>query len=657
MNVETPQAISSERQGDILQSTITRSPPVDAVSDTSADFSAATADDDDDVIEVAYHEIRRSVSPQVAQYIFQSGEDDLCAKNNLAGARWTIDRILNIPVTPSELRQLSEESFDILIDLGTNLWAFGKRRYWTCCAHIGKVLLARERLVSLGTRSLDTKIKNLAQTYMVLNRMAECEALLTSTIAEIHSLRPGDPACNEFRSILGVLHSRQGQYTLAEELCTQAMISLSCTLGLTHKMTWFAYQDLHLVLREQGRFDDALRLMTEFYIDIYQIASVQVLPGFIFSLELCERYIEEWMAESELQRLVRDRFVDDGSLGNGERMALTLDSIVRNRWRVEFGLGFFPQIMSNLREMVGLDVVSILSHVSILVARHIQGVRHCESILLRQGALRAVKDLRSTNFLAPLFVFHFLNYTNFLKNESYWRNAEQDLIHSLENLVNENECPPDGRNLQLSGDAGYPKSTSVMTDGHAVPRSDAPNSSDSSIRATTASCQALSAEISSHTVGFNSGTAMPSAVSSATFFRPIPQPSSASNQSPVSANDDHIELVNTLSLPTRNPEPYTPQPWSHALRGQLSSEGQSNNGFLPTMMDAVTPPFTWSLPQTPQASHMFPPPSPARDSLAPVPSSALAGYLDFSGSSNLFGLPQLPIPPSPSFGSSSSPRS
>lgn len=56
--------------------------------------------------------------------------------------------------------------------------------------------------------------------------------------------------------------------------------------------------------------------------------------------------------------------------------------------------------------------------------------------------LRVAKELRSTKFLAPLWVFCLLNQLALWRNESYWRKAEQDLIHSLENVVNENERPP-----------------------------------------------------------------------------------------------------------------------------------------------------------------------------------------------------------------------
>lgn len=656
MNVETPQTITSERQGDLLQSTITRSPSVDAVSNTGADVSAATADDDD-MIEVAYHEIRRSVSPQVAQYIFQSGEDDLSTKDNLAGARWTIDRILSIPITDSELRKISEESLRTLYDLGYNLWSFTKQRYLNCCAHIMEVFLAKIILDGSGIGMFETWASKLALTYLKMNRIAECETLLTNAIAGMDSLRLGDQRCNELRSSLAIVYLQRGQHTLAEESCTQAFISLKSTLGLCHLMTWSAFYRLHYILAFQGRFDDSWHLMMEFYIGIYQVVSPQVLPGLISLLELCERYIDEWMAESELQRLLRDRFIGNISLSISDRIALTLITILRKRGMAEFDLGTLPQIVRDLAHMTGLHMQNFFTNLALLIAPRIQATRHLESILLQQEALRAVRNLRSTNFLVPLFVFHFLNGPSLWKNGSSWRKVEQNLIHSLQNVANENECPPDGLHLQLSDYAGHPKSTSVMAHSHAIPLFDPPNRPDRSISATTASGQAPSAEMSSHTVGFNNGTAMPIAVSSATFFWPIPQLSSVYNKSPVSANDGHIELVNTPSRRAQNAEPYPLQPRSPGRGVQLSSEDQSNNGFSATMMDAATPPFTWSLPRTPQASHIFPPPGLARDSPAPVPSSVLAGYLDFSGSSNLFGLPQLPIPPSPSFGSSSSPKS
>lgn len=506
-----------------------------------------------------------------------------------------------------------------------------------CCAHIAEVILARERLVG-STKSVDAMKRNLARTYLLMNRIAECERLLTSAIAEFDSFRPGDPAYNEFRSLLGCLLLRQGQYTLAEELCTQAMMSLRSTLGMINNMTWDAYGNLRGVLEGQGRFGDSRRLMMEFYTGIHRTVSPQVLPGLIFSLELCERYIDEWMAESELQRLVRDSFVSGVSLSVGERIALTLAALFFEKWTVGLGSGIFPQILRDLEGITDLSVLRILNHFALLIAWRIQPVQQLESILLRQEALRVVKELRSTNFLALLWVFCYMNSRVVWTNESYLRKAEQDLIHLFENVVNENERPSDGRSLQLSDDAGDPKSTSVMTNGHAIPRFDPPDSSDSSIRATTASAQASSAQISSHTVGFEIGTPMSSAVSSAAFFRPIP------------------ELSSAYSLPAWNGEPYSLQSRYSAVGERLLSDGQSNSRFSPTMMDTPTSPFTLSLPQTPQASRMFPPPRPGQDSPATMPSSVLIEHLDFPGSQNLFGLPQSPIPPSPSFASGSSPR-
>jgi hypothetical protein len=107
------------------------------------------ADVDDDIINVAYEEIRRSVSPQVAGYIFQPREDKVSPTNsNLTGVGWTLNRILNISMTDHDLINLSDKSVGTLDNIATSLWNFGKSQYLDYCAHIGEVLLARANLAT-----------------------------------------------------------------------------------------------------------------------------------------------------------------------------------------------------------------------------------------------------------------------------------------------------------------------------------------------------------------------------------------------------------------------------------------------------------------------------------------------------------------------------
>jgi hypothetical protein len=270
-------------------------------------------------------------------------------------------------------------------------------------------------------------------------------------------------------------------------------------------------------------------------------------------------------------------------------------------WKAKASLRIRPWILKDLEKRTAFMGVANM------IARHIQATRHLEWIHLRQEALRVIKDLRSAKYLVPLFVLDTICRTHLWDRTSFWWNADYRLLHALEDTAIENELPPGGRKLHLADDA-------MTTNGHAISRFNPP---DSSIRATTATAQAASAEILSHTVGLQNGTAT----------------SSAYNQSPALARDNYIEFIR-----------------------QLLSDDRANNRFSPTM-DTPSSPSPLSPPQTPQVSRMSPSPRPDQGGSATVPSSVLTGHLDFSGSPHLFGLSQSPIPPSPSFASGSSPRS
>src|ERR1700733_9050907 len=89
----------------------------------------ADGDRDDDVIGVAYHELRRLVSPEIADYVFKSkGERSFSGRNRSVRTDWTPERILNLPLGEVELQKLTARNVDDLTNIETNLWNFGTER-------------------------------------------------------------------------------------------------------------------------------------------------------------------------------------------------------------------------------------------------------------------------------------------------------------------------------------------------------------------------------------------------------------------------------------------------------------------------------------------------------------------------------------------------
>jgi hypothetical protein len=400
---------------------------------TFSDIDEDGEDDNDEMISLAYDEIGRPVSRQAAEYIFQPlPNESLSTNENLAGTGLILNRILSISTTESELIQLRPQILNMLLDLAKNLWnaGYSTQEY---CAQIAEVHFARDSLLrSEDAPLLDACWRNLALIYLKMGRWTRSETFLTKTIAEIDSFRPGDVTDQEFLSILSYMHSIKGRHVLAEELCRQLISSLRSAVGLFHVSTCEAYNALRLVLEKQERADDGRRLVMGYYTDVYRTESARVLPGLKDSLELCRRYLEEWMTESELRRMVMDRIVYDGPLSVGQRTALTLTMLLVEKQEKERARGTFPQEVRYLEVRTGLQIrAGFLEVFANLIALPIRAIPNPDSTSVLQEALRAVNDLQSNEFLVPLWIFGLMNRASFWKSTFDWSREYNDLVQSL----------------------------------------------------------------------------------------------------------------------------------------------------------------------------------------------------------------------------------
>jgi hypothetical protein len=662
MDVESPHVALSQQRADTLQSPVARSSPIGI-----SDHDRADGVINDDVMRVAYDEIRRSVSPQVAEYIFRPRTGQTSSgSSGPAKAGWTVDSLLSLHLTGPELMQLTPEKESQLQDLAMNLWNFGNDGYSIdCVAHIEEILLARESsLRSKNVRTLNHKRENLSMTYLHMNRRAECETLLTDGLREIESLHPGSPEGDRFRILLADLRSPQGQHSLEEELCTKAITSQRSALGLSHNYTWRAYDMLFEILRFQNKLDEGRRLMIGFYLDVYQTVSEALLPGLRAALAVCRSYIETWITEPELQRLVGDRFVYDLPLDIDERNMLTLSTVFRERFAEDRHRGIVHQPFKDLGEIMSVPFSDILSTSALLIALRIQAARHLESASLQQEALRVAKEFKFTKFLVPLWIFAFLNEPRIFAGDISWRAAEQELIHSLKDAVTKGShsmgaphstgaCRP-----SISAGTGSPGSALAVDRSHAVSEADSQIGPKGFTVLSRSAGQGSTPDVSLHTNGLYHHTPIPSAVFSSILVSPRSQPTSGAAEPLAWSRLDHINpLASHSTLVWNTTEPYFSHQWSTAEGEQHLNDGQPHDWFSPMVVENPTPPFTFSMPLTPYASRMSPPQRPGQDSPAAAPSSVLIGHPDFPTPPNLFGLPHSPFPPSPSLGSGPSPRS
>jgi hypothetical protein len=572
MDVESPHVALSQQRADTLQSLVARSSPI-----SSSDHNQADGISDDDVVSVAYDETRRSVSPQVAEYIFKPRTGQTSSSSSSpANAGWSINSLLSLPLAGPELMRLTRKNLSHLRNLAASLWNLGGRKYMDCIGHIWEILLAKES--SSQSKDISTLVEmkaDISMTYLYLGRMAECETLLTDGLREIESLHPGSPEGNKLRISLAHLRSSQGQQSLAEELCMKIVLSQRSTLGLNNYNTWRAYVTLGMILKSQNKLNEERRLITDFYLDVYQTLSEAFLPGLRAALAVCRNYIEVWMAELKLQRLVEGLLICDHPLSISERNKLTLSAVFWESLREDSRLGTIPQILKDLGKMVGFSVKDIFSTFALLIALRIQPVRHLESASLQQEALRVVKEFKFTKFLVPLWIFIYLNQTRFWKSDINWNVAEQDFIHSLEDAVIKGGHSPGAPPFSLS-----------------------------------------------------TGTRNPGS-----------QPTSGAVELPALPRLDHTNPLASNSALVWNTEPSFLHQWSAAEGEQHLDDAQPNDRFLPMVMDNPTPSFTFSMPLTPHATRMSPPPRPGQDSPAAAPSSVLIGHPDFPTPPNLFGLP------------------
>jgi hypothetical protein len=664
MDVESPHVALSQQRADTLQSPVARSSPIGI-----SDHDRADGVSDDDVMSVAYDEVRRSVSPQVAEYIFRPRTRQTSSgSSGPAKAGWSVNSLLSLHLAGPELMQLTPEKAFQLHDLAGNLWKFGGYKYVDCVAHIEEILLARESLLRPKDVSALSKMRcDLSMSYLHMDRMAECETLLTDGLCEIESLHPGSPEGDQFRLLLAQLRSSQGQHSLAEELCAKAIISRRSELGLSHYYTWQAYNVLHTVLRSQNKFNEERRLMMGFYLDVYQTVSEALLPGLRAVLAVCRSYIEAWMTESELQRLVRDRFVYDGPLGIDERNTLTLTTVFWERYHTEDRRrGVVHQLFEDLEKIMSMTPRNILSTSALLIALRIQAVRQLESTSLQQEALRVAKEFKDMKFLVPLWIFVFLNDTHFSDRGFNWRVVEQEFVHLLEDAVTKGShymgaphSPGGRRSSIVSTGTGSRGSALAVDRSHAISEADSQNGSKSFTVLWRSAGQGSTPDVSLHTNGLYHHTLIPSAVPSSTILvSPRSQPTSGAAEPPAWSRSDHINPPASYSTLAWNTEPYFSHQWPAAEGEQHLDNARRHERFSPMVVGNPTPPFTFSMPLlTPHATRMSPPPRPGQDSPAAAPSSVLIGRPDFPTPPNLFGLPHSPFPPSPSLGSGLSPGS
>ena len=543
---------------------------------------------DNDVIEVAYHDVRRSVSPEVADYIFRPRLKRRLQKTQ-AKAGWTYDQLLSLPIAGTDLLQLTVDNLSDLAELAANLWTFGTDRYLDCCVHVSKILIAWHSASDLGSKVDNWKwISNLSIVYEQMKEFDKSEALLTGIIEELSSTGHNNPAVDEFRSLLGLLQMKQGQHDSGEALCIKAMVSLRSALGLIQYRTWHAYYITCLAFDIRGKFDNRQRLFKKFFNDVYQEVSSQIMPNLRALFDLCETYIDSWMPESRLQRLARNRYIRESPLGIPERHFIVLSTVLAERWKKDVEFGAPRQIFVDLKRMTYFSINSMLLSIAQMISLRIEAVRRLKSCSLRQEALKVIQNLKLTKFLVPLFVFAVMHKGQLWAKDFDWKAAEQNVIRSLDDATIED--PPEPAGPGLPAHVGSLDSALVTAESHDTHQLDLLSGSESAIMLSSAGGR-LSAGASLDDLGLYDSTAI-AAVS------PLPTPNPTGPQIPHTFTQlpsppglDHIiEFSNSASL-SWGIESSRPRPPSASQSCRLSDDVQSHKWFSPAM--------TFSQPLTP----------------------------------------------------------
>jgi len=633
---------------------------------------------DDDVVKIVFEEVRRSVSPEVAEYVFRTMEERNSTKKSQPQGYWTLDDLWSLPNAGPKLMQLTQDNARNLAEVVYNLWNFRGDQGDRCCVHICEIILAWARV--LGSRDfLLSAARNLSIAYMQVGRFDDCKALLDTIIEDISSVQSSDPVCDEYRSILGLLYSRQGQHDSAEVICTEVMMSTRSALGLAHNKTWFAYYHLYLVLGGKRKFDARRQLSKEFYCDIYREVSSQFLPNLRALLELCETYIDSWMPESRLQRLARKHYVRQSPLGIRERHYIVLRAVFLER------LGECDEVES----MIGAPTDEVFATFAQIISLKIEAIRRLKPSSLRQEALRVIQDLKRAKFLVPIFVSAYLLAEHCWSRSFDWEAAERELIRVLENTIVEN--PSELACLRVQAHERSLESASATAKSNDAHRLVSISGCESAIVISTADDR-LFTGASETDPSFHNRTTMATALPLPVLVGPQPpnastypntfswnvEPSSfwplPPAQIPQLSDDARSQnwFSPTVTFPqalsqVQRSEPrsshwFSPtltfsQPLAPAQGHQPPDDAPPQSRFSPTMVGTPTSPFTFSPPQTPHLFHISPPARPAGDSPAAALPSGLGSLRDYSISPNLFGTHLSPPRPSSSPASGSSLRS
>lgn len=693
MNVQSPCMALARQAEETLPNMTAQTTPMDTIDRHPMD---------DDVIDIAFEEVRRSVSPEVAEYVFRRMEERNSTEKSQPQGYWTLDHLLSLPNAGPKLMQLTEDNTYYLSEVAYNLWNFHGDRNIRYCVHIFEIILAWAR--ALGSRRyLLTATRNLSLAYMQIRRFDDCKALLETIIEEISSVQSSDPACDDYRSILGLLHSRQGQHDSAEVICTEAMMSTWSALGLAHRKTWSTYYNLFLVLGERRKLDAQRQLSKEFFNGIYREVSSQLLPNLRASLELCETYIDNWMPESRLQRLARKRYVRQSPLGIRERHFIVLSTILTERLSEDSETNAVPQIVLDLARVVGEQTRQVLTTFAQIISLKIEAVRRLKPSSLRQEALRVIQNLKHTKFLVPIFVSARLLSERSWSQDFDWEAAEHDLIRVLENTII--ESPSELACLRVQAHERSLESASATAKSNDAHQLVSISGCESAMVISTADDRlftgAPETDLSFHNrptmatalpLPVRTGPQPPSAsiplpdLASTEYMRGFTYPNSFSRnvelssfwplppgQIPQLSDDAQSQnwFSSTVTFPQAlsqvqseprsshwfSPTLTFPQPLAPAQGHQPPDDAPPQNRFSPTMMSTPTSPFAFSPPQTPHLFHMSPPARPAGDSPAAALSSDLGSLRGYSISPNRFGIHLPPLRPSSSLASGSSPRS